>query len=219
MGAMGAVGTDGASWSKIFPNVQTSLLTLETQSFIPFYRDYLLALGISSVAKKNIQLILKQNHNVCIVLGGARESLLAKPHSRKLVLQNRKGFVKIALQTAPYGAKLVPMFAFGENEVYEILEPPKNSALRKFQHLLKKHIGFTIPFFHARGIFNYDFGLLPYRRKIDVVVGEPINVPYVEGQPSTELIEEYHEKYVNALVKLYNDHKLKFGYKGELEIQ
>ena len=47
---------------------------------------------------------------ITIVVGGARESLDAQPHSLRLVLKRRKGFVKLAIRT---GADLVPVLAFG----------------------------------------------------------------------------------------------------------
>lgn len=215
MGAMGAIGTNGANWSGIFPNIPCSVLTLETQFAVPFYRDYLMALGISSVSKRNIKLVLAADQSVCIVIGGARESLLVKPNARKLVLKDRKGFIKIALSQK--NVKLVPVFAFGENEIYDVLQPAKNSLLKKCQLFLKKISGFTIPLFHARGIFNYDFGLLPYRRPINVAVGTPIDIPYLES-PTQEDIDKYHDIYVNGLLKLYNDNRKKFGYSSKLEL-
>lgn len=215
MGAMGAFATEGARWLELFPEIPVLLLTLETQFKVPLHRDYLLLLGISSVAKKNIQSTLSRGTSVCIVIGGARESLLARPGSAKLILKLRKGFVKIALTTP--GVRLVPVFAFGENDIYEILEPKQTSILHKFQLGLKRCFGFTIPFFHARGVFNYEYGLMPYRKPIDVVIGKPIEVPHIE-KPSQEDIDKYHEIYIEALKQLYDENQSKFGTEIVLDI-
>lgn len=48
--------------------------------------------------------------------GGAEEALDAHPGYHTLVLKSRKGFIKKALKT---GAYLVPVYSFGENEVFE----------------------------------------------------------------------------------------------------
>lgn len=48
--------------------------------------------------------------------GGAEEALDAHPGSHILTLSKRKGFIKIAIET---GAQLVPMYCFGENELFE----------------------------------------------------------------------------------------------------
>jgi hypothetical protein len=46
------------------------------------------------------------------------------------ILRRRKGFVRIALQT---GASLVPVFGFGETDLFETYVPPPNSLLAKVQ--------------------------------------------------------------------------------------
>lgn len=46
-------------------------------------------------------------------VGGAQESLNAKPGHYQIVLKKRKGFIKLVLQT---GASLVPVFSFGEGK-------------------------------------------------------------------------------------------------------
>jgi 2-acylglycerol O-acyltransferase 2 len=53
---------------------------------------------------------------VALVIGGAKESMLAQPYSSKVVLNSRYGFVKVAIKA---GANLVPMWGFGENNLYE----------------------------------------------------------------------------------------------------
>ena len=85
---------------------------------------------------------------ITIVVGGARESLDARPFSLKLVLKRRKGFVKLAIRT---GADLVPVLAFGENDIYEQLDTNEHPYVHKAQMLVKKFMGFTVPLFHARG--------------------------------------------------------------------
>ena len=52
---------------------------------------------------------------VILIIGGAEEAFDARPGSYRLTLRNRKGFVRKALQ---HGADLVPVFSFGENELY-----------------------------------------------------------------------------------------------------
>ena len=49
------------------------------------------------------------------ISGGAAEALNAHPGEHVLILNKRKGFIKVALET---GAQLVPLYSFGENEVF-----------------------------------------------------------------------------------------------------
>ena len=47
------------------------------------------------------------------------------------------------------------------------------SRLYKFQEGIKKLTGFTTPVVWARGVFNYDFGLMPWRHEINTVGSFP----------------------------------------------
>lgn len=212
LSGFGAIGTDGANWSKLFPGIPICLLTLLNQFYIPIYRDYLLALGITSAGRNNALKILKQAFSLAIVVGGAQESLLARPESTEIVLQKRKGFIKLALETG--NISLVPCYCFGENELYNILEPSEDSYWRKLQISLKKNFGFTIPFFHARGVFNYDFGLLPFRKEVTIVTGKPIPVPFLPSPKKAE-VDHYHELYVKELQRIFDEYKSKFSENGQ----
>lgn len=44
------------------------------------------------------------------------------------------------------------------------------------QIAVKKTLGFTVPLIHARGVFNYDVGLLPYRHEINTVGMSPPSI-------------------------------------------
>lgn len=73
------------------------------------------------------------------------------------------------LGSAPCSTPLVPVFSFGENDLFEQVRNPKGSWLRQLQHRLQQIMGISLPLFHARGIFQYSFGLIPYRRPICTV--------------------------------------------------
>lgn len=207
MGAMGAIATEGASWSKMFPGIRVSLLTLINQFQVPLYREYLLSLGLASVSRRSCIALLNKGQSICIVLGGAQESLGARPGTMDLILEKRKGFVKLAMTVG--NTSLVPVLGFGENDLYDQVQNDPSSTLFRLQTFLKNKIGFTLPLMHARGIFNYDFGIIPYRRPINIVVGHPIEVPKIE-KPTEAQVLHYHGLYVEALFALFDAHKEKF---------
>jgi 2-acylglycerol O-acyltransferase 2 len=216
-GAWVAFGTDALGFSDKFPGITNSLLTLDANFRLPFYRDWILGHGLRSVSKESIWNILTkggpsndgQGRAVTIVIGGARESLEAQPGTLRLILKGRKGFVKMALRT---GADLVPVIAFGENDIYDQLSPKQHPLVNKLQKFILKVFKFTVPGFHGRGVLNYDIGLMPYRRPINVVVGRPIEVTVkAKEQPSQADIDHYHELYVREVEKLYAAYKDSFA--------
>lgn len=90
-----------------------------------------------------------------IVVGGAAESLDAHPGTNALTLLRRKGFVKFALKhgcvcvfflsmgfssfsssslaNVFISASLVPVFGFGENNLWNQVPNPPGSSVRDFQ--------------------------------------------------------------------------------------
>lgn len=130
-----------------------SLLTLTANFKIPLYRDIILALGIASVSRHSCETILTlgPGRSIVIVVGGASESLRARPGTADLTLQKRLGFIRMAIR---HQAGLVPTFSFGENDIYEQVDSNSKAWLWKLQKGVQRFMGFTIPLFHARGIFN-----------------------------------------------------------------
>jgi 2-acylglycerol O-acyltransferase 2 len=223
-GAFAAVATEALGFGQLFPGITNTLLTLDSNFRLPLYREYALRLGLASVARESIENILSKGGRngegmgraVTIVVGGARESLESKPGTLRLVLNRRKGFIKLAIRQ---GADLVPMLAFGENEIYDQVDATSHPYVHKFQLLVKKVMGFTIPLFHARGIFNYDVGMMPYRKPLNIVVGKPVRVMQ-EEHPDKDHVDRVHRQYIDELMRIWNDHKDTFAKDrtGELEI-
>jgi len=217
VGAVGNFSTEATGFGEKFPGIDLKLLTLAMNFNTPFYREYLLALGICDVSRPSCDYILRSGpgKSIMIVVGGAAEALDAHPNSFVLTLANRKGFVKVALAN---GADLVPVIGFGETDVWSQVPNPPGSKLRAWQTKLQRVFGFSMPLIHGRGIFNYDWGLLPHRRPITTIVGAPIKLPHIP-QPNDEEISKYHDLYVQKLKDLFNEHKETYSPGATIEIK
>eukprot|EP00112_Aurelia_sp_Birch-Aquarium-sp1_P004900 Seg1554.2 transcript_id=Seg1554.2/GoldUCD/mRNA.D3Y31 product="2-acylglycerol O-acyltransferase 2-A" protein_id=Seg1554.2/GoldUCD/D3Y31 len=209
-GAYVNFGTEANNFSELFPGITPNLLVLKLLFKFPFYREMMMALGICDVSKESIIHLCSKNQGgnaVIIVVGGAAESLNAHPGAATLTLKDRKGFVKMALVT---GSALVPVYSFGENDLFSQVDNPKGSWLRSFQIRFMKIVSFAPVLFHGRGIFQYNFGLLPYRRHVTTIVGAPIPV-YKRANPTMEDIDRLHKKYIERLQMLFDKYKGKYA--------
>ncbi|KAI5462964.1 diacylglycerol acyltransferase-domain-containing protein [Mariannaea sp. PMI_226] len=223
-GAWGAFVTNALGFRELFPGITNTLLTLDSNFRLPFNRDWILWMGLQSVSKESIWNLLNkggpnndgQGRAVTIVVGGARESLEAQPGSLRLILKGRKGFVKMALRT---GADMVPVIGFGENDLYDQLSPKTHPIVNKLQMIFLKVFKFTVPALHGRGVLNYDIGLMPYRRPVNIVVGKPIRVERALGpNPPQEEIDKLHARYIKEVERLWNAYKDQYATGVELEI-
>ncbi|EJD48089.1 diacylglycerol acyltransferase [Auricularia subglabra TFB-10046 SS5] len=205
MGALATFATEGTGFSKQFPGIKPHLLTLASNFRLPIYREIIMMMGICSVSKRSCINILRQGKGsaITIVVGGAAESLAARPGTADLTLRKRLGFIKIAIQQ---GADLVPVFSFGENDIYEQMANEKGTTLYEIQKKFQSVLGFTFPLFHGRGLLNYNFGLMPYRRSIVTVVGRPIHVKQ-HDKPNLEMVEEVQKQYIDELLRIWNTYK------------
>jgi len=131
LGAIGCFGLNSAGFPELFPGIDRRLLTLDSNFKVPFLREILLELGVCSVARQSCDAILNRGPGsaICIVVGGAAESLETQAGTYRLVLK-RKGFVRVAVEN---GADLVPVFAFGETDAFSVLSSDSDSTLRKWQ--------------------------------------------------------------------------------------
>ena len=232
VGALLTFASEATGFAIAFPGIDVRLLTLSVNFFFPFTREVLMALGINSVTRSSVEKNLlrvsssssqgqttkePQGNAVVIVVGGANEAMDAHPGTAILTLAKRKGFVRLALKT---GASLVPVFAFGENDIFDQVENPEGGVLRAFQKRVKSLIGITPPAFYgrslSRGVLRRFFGkrgVLPKRQSIEVVFGKPLEIrekPYGNDPIPEDVVDKYHKEYVNALRDLYELHRKSF---------
>lgn len=215
--------SSSSKWFKLFPGLRPKIVTLGLLLKSAIWRELLLGVGCASAAAGSISALLNQSNDpmdksnrdgftgnaVGLIVGGAEESFHTQKDSYKFVLKNRKGFVKIALKT---GASLVPSISFGENNVYDLVEP--GPWLRSLQQLIKRITTFAPLIINGRGFFQYNFGLIPKRHPLHVVIGAPIHVDKIL-YPTKDDIERVHKLFCAEIVKLFETHKRKYVENGD----
>uniref|UniRef100_A0A3Q0SBX2 Acyltransferase n=1 Tax=Amphilophus citrinellus TaxID=61819 RepID=A0A3Q0SBX2_AMPCI len=212
-GAFTCFSTESCGFAEAFPGVRASLAMLAGLFKIPFYREYLISAGLYPVSKPSLAHLLSKSgkgNAVVIVIGGAAESLASSPGVNTVVMKQRKGFVRLALE---FGADLVPVYSFGENELFQQVIFTEGSLGRRLQDLFKKIMGFAPCLF-----IGERFALLPYRNPVTTVVGSPISVPK-RVTPTDEEVDHYHRLYMEALSKLFHEHKISCGLSESHELQ
>ncbi|XP_010857094.1 PREDICTED: diacylglycerol O-acyltransferase 2-like protein 6, partial [Bison bison bison] len=111
-------------------------------------------------------------------------------------------------------AYLVPSYSFGQNEVHNQETFPEGTWKRFFQKALqdtlKKLLRLSVCTFHGRGLTRGSWGFLPFNHPITTVVGEPLPIPRIK-KPNEETVDKYHALYINALQKLFDEHKVQYG--------
>ncbi|KAM8954312.1 diacylglycerol O-acyltransferase 2-like [Pelodytes ibericus] len=211
--------TESTGFSQKFPGIRPYLATLAGNFRLPILREYLMSGGLCPVNRKSIGYVLSQRYSgnaVVIVVGGAAESLSCEPGVTTLILSRRRGFVRLALEN---GADLVPSFSFGENDLYQQIHFAEGSIFRAAQCKFQKLFGFAPCFFYGRGLTSCQSkGFLPYSRPITTVIGEPVTVPQIKD-PSPQTIDQYHDMYKRSLLKLFHEHKTKYGLEEGAELR
>ena len=111
--------------------------------FIPFFRELWYATQACAATKAGMEYLLTQPGGQLVVLvpGGAQESLNCDKGEVRLILKQRKGFIKLAIRC---GVNLVPCFTFGENsiydKVYKLIINNKKSVILTFSCLIQRDL-------------------------------------------------------------------------------
>jgi hypothetical protein len=93
--------------------------------------------------------------------------------------------------------------------------------MARLQGMIKQTTGLGMPVFQGRSLFFKDFGVMPTRAPVVVVVGAPIAPPKLDAPFCPEvdrttdkavnehgkILLEWHGEYIQALQELYETHK------------
>ena len=180
-------------WNAAFPGVDFRVLTATAAFYVPIIRELWLWSYCVDASKRTARRVLAARKSILVYPGGEREQILTRRGEHVLYLSKRKGFVKIALE---HGAELVPMYAFGDTDLFE-----HHAFLLGFRKWLVKTLGVAIP------LITGSVGLLPHRRPVRIVVGAPLPCPCADGCPTQKDVDAAHAAYVAALRALFDAHK------------
>lgn len=208
-GAHAQFASENPEFNELFPGINVTCHTLNCNFYFPFSREYVLALGFCSVSKESLTYELTQagtGRASVLVVGGSAEAMISSPGTHRVVLKNRKGFAKLSLTT---GAYLVPIYIFGETDLYNQWTFKEDSIIHKLQNSVRKVTGVAPICALGRGFVENTFGLLPFAKPVYTVIGNPIPV-VKKANPTREEIEGLHATFICELKQLF--HKYKFKY-------
>jgi len=170
--------------------------------YIPFLRRFMNCWGCTSASAKAMKQNLQRPYpqNVLMHTPGGIAEMFYGIDEEQIVLEKRKGFCKLALQT---GAHLVPSYVHGANQVFTRSWGPNS-----FMFKLSSKLRISIVFF--RGLFDIPFLPCPKRRRLIVCIGKPIEVEKVE-HPTNEQVVALHARYVTELRALFDRYKPEMG--------
>ena len=172
---------------------------------LPFVREIALWTGCVDARRSVATNILKRGDSMFVLPGGEAEQIRTKFGREIVYIQNRKGFVKLALR---HGVEIVPAYAFGVSDYYNT-----SSFLFGPRLWLTKNLQICIPL--ASGFFGSP--LCPRPVKTTIVFGKPLKFAQID-EPTTEQLDKAHGAYIDALTKLFDSNKKRLGY-GDRQLE
>lgn len=205
-------GMNSNNFDALFPHIDLRVGMINAIFKTAIGRE--IALGGTGISADRRAVIanLEKGRSVALVVGGANEALLAGGEKMRLVLKDRLGFVKIAVQT---GTALVPVLSFGENQTYNQVF---SMNLRRIQQKMQTVMGFSLPLFYTswgRG------GVLPNRVPLNTVVGGAVEVTQCDEKDPRfhEVVLDTHRRYLEAIRVLHAKYAPIYGNARDQELE
>lgn len=158
----------------------------------PLLKNLMGIFNLVDASARNLQHLFKQGKSVLIYIGGIAELFKSCRSEERLYLQQRKGFIKLALKEK--NVDIVPVYLFGNTSVLSVMKHGPLAALsRKLQASLTLFWGkFYLP--------------IPRDEKLLYVIGRPLELPYIP-QPTQEDIDKWHGIYCEEVRKIFDMYK------------
>ena len=190
-------------YTKLYNSTPTTIIDNILSKLEPF-NFYLKSLNINltSTNAKNLKKHMENGEYLLLFPGGFEEASLCEYKKQKIYIKNRKGFIKYCLQ---YNYSIIPSYSFSESYYFKnYLHKYSNNFFIKFLNKLK------IPTILPLGKYNMPF--LPINDiNVLIVKGKKIVIENIkESDINDELINKYHNIYINEIKRIFNTYKNEF---------
>ncbi|GJD06668.1 2-acylglycerol O-acyltransferase 2 [Galdieria sulphuraria] len=185
----------GFLWETLFPqHEKRRALAARPLFYLPVCREFTLWSGGIDACRYSALTSLNSGNSIFVFPGGSEEIFVTRRDNIYVLLEKRKGFIRLALET---GSNLVPVLAVGEEELFRLFRLVPERLQQFFLHYFRLPVGVALGSYCT---------CMPERSPLQIVVGRAITVHAIEN-PSKEDIDSLHAVYKERLVELYRDFK------------
>jgi hypothetical protein len=158
----------------------------------PLLKNLMGIFNLVDASAHNLQKLFLERKSVLIYIGGIAELFKSCRTEERLYLQQRKGFIKLALKQT--NVDIVPVYLFGNTSVLSVMKHGPLAALsRKLQASLTLFWGKCyLP--------------IPRDETLLYVIGKPLGLPYISN-PTQEDIDKWHGIYCEEVRKIFEMYK------------
>lgn len=186
---------DGCGFHDVSPGKTRRDVAAGVVFMIPVFRELCLWLGCVHASASTARRMLNQQRSLLTLPGGMNEQIIAKPGDHTVYIRKRKGFIALALRS---GIPLVPIYVFGENDIYNT-----STSLYSFRLWILRVLRVALPI---------PLHILPLRTPLVACVGIPLSVEQTTAEPTEEEINTLHTAYITALQQVFDKNKANNGY-------
>lgn len=185
----------GGLWENLFPrHTKRRALAARPLFYLPVCREFTLWSGGIDARKETALQSLRSGKSIFVFPGGSEEIFLTKRDEICLLLEKRKGFIRLALET---GSDIIPVLAVGEEELFRVFRLVPERLQEGLLRNLRLPVGVALG---ACGT------CMPQRSPLQIVVGRAISVQAIVN-PTKEDVDSLHHLYKERLMELYSQFK------------
>ncbi len=151
-------------------------------------------MGVLRASNSNAQAALLSGSHVLVYPGGDHDAFRTYSERKKIILANRKGFIRLALKT---DVPIVPLVSVGLHEAFFVLSKGENIAKKLgLKQLLRTDV-LPLSFSFPWGLVPAFFPYMPLPCSIEMQFCDPV---YEKGSPDdNDLVDNIYNKVQNTM--------------------